>query len=1390
MAYGDFLLHQVVTSSDYIYRIINEVYSNNYISVNVTDMGGIAIHPVTGDLYLAANISNIKGIYRYENGSLNLIHSISDSFPKGIAIATNGDIYIAYQGGNIYKYNGITSSLYTTLSGVGGLTWDNINNHLIAVDRTSFYTWQGSSWSSGIGSIISDPYTLHAVAWNPIDNNVYAMGSFQEDAPLEMFRYDGSSWSRVTEVVFPNNGLNIRGMCYDTSNLDTFEPSIDRLEYTDGSDYNSFSIYFDNTEGLPAPFGNQSSSLRVLTFRNNDSGDDSINIGVNNDFSPLFELEGIIDVVLEDTYIRFELTGSDLTDVYSLVSSVGNFIVSEGNPAPARSEAYTRLSLYVDYPNIDISAETPLPTISTQVEAYTTTPPLVLSDFNSSGITLDFLALIEVSGDPALYTDTNRGGSDVPIEGELGLGTGETLISRIFWNTGTNQLVFNDNDNPVSIDLGPYYAVGGAARNQTIHFQISNSLATFLVEDGYADGGDSWVRFENLPENVNELLNGLSIGDRLIVGASQPSVTYISISLDTETPLPTGQPSVESYNVDYVDIALSTETPLPTASITVSSVEPLPGYLYSLGAWNTEGWSGSILIDPVLVVGGAEAHLRYIRRIGTGWQFRVSSTSSEDPANAGPELIPLWETYDEAITLTAEDGTVLVLKGPGNPDNSFADPSEPYFWIPDNSAEASTWYDNAIGQDVSILLSYVPPAVVYPNIDLSAQTPLPTLNTIATTYDVVYPNIDLSIETPLPTLNPAVSNVVYPVISISAQTPLPTFNPIASFVSVVVIDLTVSSQTPLPTFTPNVEQVTYRNISLDTETPLPIYSTIVGTYEPIHLNIDIEVETPLPTFTPVISTYDREYPDISISIETPLPTFLPIIARQGGRYVWAASRQISGAPTVGDDVVGVWDAPIRIDIPDDQLIIPPDSITALEIAPLAITASEIADLAITADKIENLAITADKIEDFAIDGTKIANGAVVTGKIDDDAITATKIADGSIITGKIAAGVVTATEIANGSIITSKIGPDAITVTQIADGSITTGKIVGSAVTATKIANGSITTSKIDDNAITVTKIADGNITTGKIVNNAVTATKIGSGAVTTSKIDDDAITVTKIADGSIITGKIAGSAVTATKIGSGAVTTSKIGSDSVTATKIANGAVTTGKIANGAVTATEIADGSVITTKVSPNSITSTKIADGSITTTKIGEGAATSTKIADGSITTTKIANGTITSVKIGDGSIIVNKIANGNITAIKLAPGAVDLGSNAIVGTLTATHIDSDVFNVTKLHNGRTLENGDENYSSWFGLSRHDNINDYDFFLVIIGSSGASVGVSCLADQTEFIFSVDTARAIGARLRKNNVDGNGRGDLDISFREHEEFGQDDLGTTSVGGVWGIKG
>ena len=120
---------------------------------------------------------------------------------------------------------------------------------------------------------------------------------------------------------------------------------------------------------------------------------------------------------------------------------------------------------------------------------------LVLDSFNRVGREIDALALITANVVPrgnqnTLYADANRGGTDSVDDGELGLDAGETLITRIEFIPGSNQVRLNDNDLPVPLNLETYFAAVGGISPRFVTFQTAagevSTNVVAAVSDGFA----------------------------------------------------------------------------------------------------------------------------------------------------------------------------------------------------------------------------------------------------------------------------------------------------------------------------------------------------------------------------------------------------------------------------------------------------------------------------------------------------------------------------------------------------------------------------------------------------------------------------------------------------------------------------------------------------------------------------------------------------------------------------------------------------------------------------------------------------------------------------------------------------------------------------------------
>ena len=163
---------------------------------------------------------------------------------------------------------------------------------------------------------------------------------------------------------------------------------------------------------------------------------------------------------------------------------------------------------------------------------------LVLADSDDTGLDVDCKALL-VAGAPGafnaidivwIYEDADRGGTDEPLDGELGLGGDESLISG-FRRRSATVLQLNDNDNPVSFDISAYFDVGGAGNDLTLYLQtLDGGEVSFPVAGNVDPRNAGQVRF-TLPADAQTLLDNLATGDRWIFKAARAATAGTTVAL-------------------------------------------------------------------------------------------------------------------------------------------------------------------------------------------------------------------------------------------------------------------------------------------------------------------------------------------------------------------------------------------------------------------------------------------------------------------------------------------------------------------------------------------------------------------------------------------------------------------------------------------------------------------------------------------------------------------------------------------------------------------------------------------------------------------------------------------------------------------------------------------
>ena len=204
---------------------------------------------------------------------------------------------------------------------------------------------------------------------------------------------------------------------------------------------------------------------------------------------------------------------------------------------------------------------------------------LTLADFDTTGRDVDAAALLRASGNALpvpgnIYTDPDDGGTDSPLDGELGLGAGEVVISRLRRQESNSlpTLTLNERDNPEALTIGDYFDDGGPGDDLTMTIQTLTDSASMTAAADYRRGGGSFAHWTLTPE-FRAIVDAIATGDLFILALWRESVDHPVDAGDISIVVAVPEPTIthlRDHEIDAGDISITIDIPEPTITRTGS----------------------------------------------------------------------------------------------------------------------------------------------------------------------------------------------------------------------------------------------------------------------------------------------------------------------------------------------------------------------------------------------------------------------------------------------------------------------------------------------------------------------------------------------------------------------------------------------------------------------------------------------------------------------------------------------------------------------------------------------------------------------------------------------------------------------------------------------------
>ena len=541
LSYGNFLVvtqspNKVLSSGDGVW------YDEFDLPSGVTTPTGIAVDINEDILFIDVDT---RKIYRRHDNNWDTGLSIPSAATSasGLIVDSNGDIlFVDATTRRIYRYSKSASTWDTGFSVPTDATFPTglaiaSNGDILIVNFTTLrvyrYSKINSSWDRGFVTSIPSGGTVVPIGL-AIDVNDDIL--FIDAITKQIYRYVSGSWT--VELALPNNSGTPQGLA-----VNLVSPS-QEISIAIPSQQSSLSIGVQKHVIV----------LHPLTI--------AVEVSV-----PSTIVLGVRTIALQSRKLRISVTESNSS---SLTVGVNKSALQAQKLAISVIESHAAsLTVGVNkssLPSRVLTISVTQSLSSTLVVNVAIIPApaglLQLSNWiQPDATTLEFSALLQrtLSGG-VYYRDSDRGGTDSPLDGNLNIGPDNTRISQIQWSGSV--LVLNDSNEPSALVLSSYFGSSGAGRDITFYVQrVAGVTQSFSVETYATRIGGNFIRIEDLLSDVRSLFNSIATEDRWIFAATHPAIRILTISV------------VDSLSSSVsVGVAVS---PLQSRKLRISAVDSL-----------------------------------------------------------------------------------------------------------------------------------------------------------------------------------------------------------------------------------------------------------------------------------------------------------------------------------------------------------------------------------------------------------------------------------------------------------------------------------------------------------------------------------------------------------------------------------------------------------------------------------------------------------------------------------------------------------------------------------------------------------------------------------------------------------------------------------------------